>query len=116
MAVSRRYGHEALEASRKLGRKDLTSRAATRLASAFLWESDLDRAEELALEARQLAKDTGAILSRGQALHLLAHVAQLRGDVDRSASLYREAIASFAEAGAALDQGSSLNHLAELVM
>jgi class 3 adenylate cyclase/tetratricopeptide (TPR) repeat protein len=113
---ARRYAQQAYDASREIGRKDLMSWAANSLAGAYLSQFEFDRAEELASESLQLAESSGGIVSRGQALGLLANVAELRGDVDEAAPLYEQAITLFAEAGAALDQARSLNHLAELVM
>jgi class 3 adenylate cyclase/tetratricopeptide (TPR) repeat protein len=113
---SRRYAQEMLDASRELGRKDLMSWATNALANTYLWEIELDRAEELAIEAARLAEESGGIVPRGDALNILANVAELRGDADEGATLNERAIALFAEAGAVLDQGRSLNHLAELVM
>jgi tetratricopeptide (TPR) repeat protein len=114
--ASRRHAQQALEAARAAGRKDLVSWAANVLASSYLWELDLDRAEELAGEARRLADESGGIVTRGQALHTLANAADVRGDPDRAVDLYEASIALFAEAGAVLDHARSLNHLAELVM
>jgi class 3 adenylate cyclase/tetratricopeptide (TPR) repeat protein len=115
-AASRRFAHEALDASRATGRKDLISSAANGLASSYLWELEFDPAEELAGEASRLAEESGGIVPRGQALHTLANVAELRGEADVAVELYEESIALFAEAGAVLDHARSLNHLAELVM
>ncbi len=114
--ASRRHAQQALEAARAAGRKDLVSWAANVLASSYLWELDLDRAEELAGEARRLADESGGIVTRGQALHTLANAADVRGDPDRAIDLYEASVALFAEAGAVLDHARSLNHLAELVM
>jgi class 3 adenylate cyclase/tetratricopeptide (TPR) repeat protein len=113
---SRRFAHQALDAAEASGRKDLIAWAANGLASSYLAEHDLDRAEELASKARRLAEETGAIVARGQALHVLGHVAELRGDADDAVELYEQAIALFAEAGAALDHARNLNFLGELVM
>jgi class 3 adenylate cyclase/tetratricopeptide (TPR) repeat protein len=113
---SRRYAKEALQASRATGRKDVISWAANGLASSHLWDLEFDPAEELATEAHRLAEKSGGIVPRGQALHILANVAELRGDADRAVELYEGAIALFAEAGAVLDHARSLNHLAEHVM
>jgi class 3 adenylate cyclase/tetratricopeptide (TPR) repeat protein len=113
---SRKYAEKALEASREAGRKDLMSWATNGLASSYLWEMDLDRAEELALEAARLAEESRGIVPRGDSLNIRADVAELRGDVDEAIELFEAAIALFAEAGAILDQGRTLNHLAELVM
>jgi tetratricopeptide (TPR) repeat protein len=113
---SRRYAREMLDASRETGRKDWMSWATNGLATSYLWEIELDRAEELAIEAGRLAEESGGIVPRGDSLNILANVAELRGDPDEAAQLNERAIALFAEAGAVLDQGRSLNHLAELVM
>jgi tetratricopeptide (TPR) repeat protein len=113
---ARRFAHEALDAARATGRKDLVSWAANGLAFSHMWELELDPAEELANEALRLAEKSGAVVPRAQALHVLANVAELRGDHDRSIELYEQAIGLFAEAGAVLDHGRNLNHLAELVM
>jgi class 3 adenylate cyclase/tetratricopeptide (TPR) repeat protein len=114
-AGARTYAHQAFDVSRESGRKDVMSAAANGLASSFLWAYELDRAEEFALEARRLAEETGGIVTRGQALNVLANVAELRGASAEAIALYEEAIALFAEAGAVLEQARSLNHLAELV-
>jgi tetratricopeptide (TPR) repeat protein len=116
VAGSRRLAEQALEASRETGRKDLMSSAANGLASSYLWDVDLDRAEELALEAGRLAEESGGIVPRGDSLNILANVAELRGDYDEAVELNEAAIALFSEAGAALDQGRGLNHLSELLI
>ncbi len=113
---SRRFAHQALDAAETTGRKDLMAWAANGLASSYLAEHDLDRAEELANKARRLAEGSGAVVSRGQALHVLGHVAELRGDAEEAVELYEQAIGLFAEAGAALDHARNLNFLGELVM
>jgi class 3 adenylate cyclase/tetratricopeptide (TPR) repeat protein len=113
---ARRYAHETYEISQKTGRKDLIARAANGLA--YSYESDLkvERAEELASYALQLADESGGIVPRGQALHILANVADARGETDRAVDLFEQAIALFAEAGSVLDHARTLNHLAEVVM
>ncbi len=113
---SRRFAHQALDAAETTGRNDLVAWAANGLASSYLAEHDLDRAEELANKAYRLAEKSGAIVPRGQALHALGHVAELRGDAEDAVELYERAIALFAEAGAALDHARNLNFLGELVM
>jgi class 3 adenylate cyclase/tetratricopeptide (TPR) repeat protein len=113
---SRRFAHQALEAAETTGRHDLVAWAANGLAASYLAEHDIDRAEELANKARRLAEKSGAIVARAQALHILGHVAELRGDAEDAVELYERAIALFAEAGAALDHARNLNFLGELVM
>jgi tetratricopeptide (TPR) repeat protein len=113
---SRRYAEHALEAAREAGRKDLMAWATNGLASSYLWEMDLDRAEELALEGDRLAEESRGIVPRGDSLNIRADIAELRGDIDEAIELFEASIALFAEAGAILDQGRTLNHLAELVM
>jgi tetratricopeptide (TPR) repeat protein len=113
---SRRYAEKALEAAREANRKDLMSWATNGLASSYLWEMELDRAEELALEGGRLAEESRGIVPRGDSLNIRADIAELRGDVDEAIELFEESIALFAEAGAILDQGRTLNHLSELVM
>jgi tetratricopeptide (TPR) repeat protein len=115
-AGSRAHAKQALDAAREVGRKDLMSRGANGLATVYLADSELDRAEELALEARQLAEEGGGVVSRGDALNILANVAELRGDTADAIRLYEESIVLFSEAGAVLDQARSLNHLAEILM
>jgi class 3 adenylate cyclase/tetratricopeptide (TPR) repeat protein len=113
---SRRFAHQAFDAAETTGRHDLMAWAANGLASSYLAEHDLDRAEELANKALRLAEESGAIVPRGQALHMLGHVAELREDAEDAVDLYEQAIALFAEAGAALDHARNLNFLGELVM
>jgi class 3 adenylate cyclase len=113
---ARRYAQQALEAARATGRKDLMSWAANGLASSYLWSFELERAEAQAVEAQRLAEESGGIVPRGQALQVLASVAERRGHSEEATRLYEDAIALFAGAGAVLDQGRTLNHLAELVM
>ncbi len=113
---SGRFAEQALVAARATGRKDLVSWAANSLASALVWSAELDPAEKLATDARRLAEESGGIVAGGQALHVLAHIAELRDDRDRAVRLYEEAMALFEESGAALEQGRNLNHLSELVM
>jgi class 3 adenylate cyclase/tetratricopeptide (TPR) repeat protein len=110
------FAEQAFDAARDSGRKDLMSWAANGLAGSYLSRFELERAEELATEARGLAEESGGIVARGQALHVLANVTDLRGEVDEAIALYEQAIALFAEAGAVLDQARSLNHLAEAIM
>jgi tetratricopeptide (TPR) repeat protein len=90
--------------------------AANELAGSYLSRYELDRAVDLANEALRLAEESGGIVPRGHALHVLANVAELRGDHDEAIRLYEQSIALFAETGTALDQARSLNHLAEAVM
>jgi tetratricopeptide (TPR) repeat protein len=113
---SRRFAHQAFDAAETTGRNDLIAWAANGLASTYLAEHDLDRAEELATKAHRLAEKSGAIVPRGQALHVLGHIAELRGDPEEAVELYERAIALFAEAGGALDHARNLNFLGELVM
>jgi class 3 adenylate cyclase/tetratricopeptide (TPR) repeat protein len=113
---SRRFAHQAFDAAETTGRHDLMAWAANGLASSYLAEHDVDRAEELANKAFRLAEESGAIVPRGQALHVLGHVAELREDAEDAVELYEQAIALFAEAGAALDHARNLNFLGELVM
>ena len=113
---SRRFALQAFDAAETTGRHDLMAWAANGLASSYLAEHDLDRAEELANKAHRLAEKSGAIVPRGQALHVLGHVAELRGDAEEAVELYEQAIGLFAEAGAALDHARNLNFLGELVM
>jgi class 3 adenylate cyclase/tetratricopeptide (TPR) repeat protein len=113
--ASRRFAHQAFDAAETTGRKDLMAWAANGLASSYLAEHDLDRAEELANKADRLAEGSGAIVPRGQALHILGHIAELRGDAEDAIELYERAIALLAEAGATLDHARNLNFLGELV-
>jgi class 3 adenylate cyclase/tetratricopeptide (TPR) repeat protein len=113
---ARHYAEQAFEASRESGRADLMSWAANELAGSYLTRHELDRAEELANDALRLAEDSGGIVARGQALHILGDIADQRRDYEQAIGLYERAIAQFAEAGAALDQARSLNHLAETIM
>ncbi|HKD33738.1 MAG TPA: AAA family ATPase [Gaiellaceae bacterium] len=113
---SRRFAHEAFDLAQTTGRNDLMAWAANALASTYLAEDDLDRAEELADKALRLAEKSGAIVPRGQALHLLGHIAELRGDPEDAVELYESAIALFVEAGAALEYARNLNFLGELVL
>ena len=113
---ARRLAHEELDIARAAGRKDLISSAANALAASYFLASELDRAYELATEARNLAKESGGIVVRGKALGILGNIAELRGDAAEAIALYEQSIALFAEAGAVLDHARSLNHLAELVM
>jgi class 3 adenylate cyclase/tetratricopeptide (TPR) repeat protein len=113
---SRRYGQHALDAARESGRKDLMSWAANALADSYLWEFELDRARVLATQALQLAEESGGIVPRGQALHVLGQAAELNGQHAEAMALYEQSIALFAEAGAALDHVRCLNHLSELIM
>ena len=115
-ANARRYAEETFTTSRETGRKDLISRAANGLARSFEADSELDRAEELAQYALRLAEESGGIVSRGQALHILGNVADTRRERETAVDLYERAIAMFAEAGAVLDHARTLNHLAELVL
>jgi class 3 adenylate cyclase/tetratricopeptide (TPR) repeat protein len=113
---SRRFAHQAFDTAESTGRHDLMAWAANGLASSYLAENDLHRAQELANKARRLAEESGATVPRGQALHVLGHVAELRGEVEDAVELYEQAIALFAETGAALDHARNLNFLGELVL
>jgi tetratricopeptide (TPR) repeat protein len=116
VARRRVRSHLCTPQARATGRKDLIARAAKGLSSSYLWQDELDPAEELAGEALRLAEKSGGILPRGHALRILATIAYLRGDSDPAVELYEESIRLFAEAGKVLDHASSLNHLAEIVM
>src|SRR5262249_28012447 len=83
-AKARYYAQQALDVSRANDRKDLISWSANGLGTALLWDDDLERAEELALEARTLAVESGAIVPRGQALQTLAQITAMRGDTDEA--------------------------------
>jgi tetratricopeptide (TPR) repeat protein len=113
---ARVYAEQAFEASRESERPDLMSWAAIELAGSYLSRFELDRADELATEALRLAEESGGIVTRGQALHILGDIADQRREPEQAIGLYERAIALFAEAGAALDQARSLNHLAETIM
>ncbi|MFL5928738.1 MAG: ATP-binding protein [Gaiellaceae bacterium] len=113
---ARRYAHETYETAQETGRKDLVARAANGLADSYEADLELERAEELARDALRLAEESGGIVPRGQALHILANVTDERGDPEAAVELYEQAIALFAEAGAVLEQARALNHLAEVVM
>ena len=115
-ANARRYAHETYDIAQETERKDLIARAANGLAISFEADLELDRAGELASYAFQLADESGGIVPRGQALHILANVADARGEVDEAVDLYEQAIGLFAEAGSVLDHARTLNHFAELVM
>jgi class 3 adenylate cyclase/tetratricopeptide (TPR) repeat protein len=116
VAGSREYAEQAVDAARATGRKDLMSWAANLLATSYLWEYELDQAQEFAIEGGRLAEESGGIVPRGDSLNILANVASLRGNFESAIRLHEESIARFAEAGAALDQGRGLNHLADLLM
>jgi class 3 adenylate cyclase/tetratricopeptide (TPR) repeat protein len=113
---SRRYGQQAFDAARAIGRKDLMSWAANAVADAYLWQSELERAAEVGAEALQLAEESGSIVPRGQALHALGQVAEGNGDHAEAVRLYERSLALFAEAGAALDHARTINHFSELLM
>jgi class 3 adenylate cyclase/tetratricopeptide (TPR) repeat protein len=115
-AKARHYAQQALDVSRATGRKDLISCSAIGLGTALLWDDELERAEELAIEAQTLAVESGGIVPRGQALQTLGQIAALRGETDEAMRLYDESIALFSEAGAVLEQAKSINHAAELAM
>jgi hypothetical protein len=100
---ARRFGQQAFDAARESGRKDLVSRAANSVAGVYVSQLELDRAEELATEARRLAEEGGGIVGRGQARNWLADVAELSGRYTDAIPLCEQSIALFAEAGAALD-------------
>jgi len=114
--ASLRYGEQSLVAARAAGRKDFMSWSANGLASALLWSGDFDAAERFALDAQRLAEESGAIVPRGQALHILAHISQLRGELEKAISQYEEARTLFEESGAALEMARNSNHLAELLL
>jgi tetratricopeptide (TPR) repeat protein len=113
---ARRYAEEALEAARRSDREQVLSWAMNGLAKSYLIEGDLNRATELATEARRLAEESGAVIPHGQALHVLGTVAGERGELDAAAALHEEAIALFSEAGSTLEHGRNLNDLAEILL
>jgi hypothetical protein len=96
---ARRCGQQAFDAARESGRKDLMSRAANSVAGVYVSQLELDRAEELATEARRLAEEGGGIVGRGQARNWLANVAELSGRYTDAIPLCEQSIALFAEAG-----------------
>jgi len=113
---SRRYAEQALVAAQAAGRKDFMSWAANGLANALLWSGELDDAEKFALDAQRLAEESGAVVPRGQALHILAHISQLRDQPETAIARYEEALKLFEESGAALEMGRNHNHLSELLL
>src|SRR5262249_9419036 len=101
---------------RAIGRKDLMSLAANVLGAAYLWDYELARAEELAIEARTLAEESGGGGPGGEGPPHPAPLAGVRAGPGGAGPPAEESIARFSEAGSVLDKARSLNGLAGLTL
>jgi non-specific serine/threonine protein kinase len=97
--ASLRRFEEGLAVSRGIGDPHLVNRAALNICQALMGLGDVDRAEPLAREALEVAREDQNSRDLHLALHFLADCALIRGDVDRAGEGYAKSLR------AALDYG-----------
>jgi class 3 adenylate cyclase/tetratricopeptide (TPR) repeat protein len=103
------YLTEELAAARAAGRKDLESIALLTRADTHRVKLELDEAEALLAEARDLAEESGAVASRGRVFLTWSRIYLLRGDLEQAEEAAQEAERLFTEAGAVWAAARALN-------
>jgi non-specific serine/threonine protein kinase len=105
---------EALPLYRELGDVFGECGALMNLGDSYLGEDDLDRAEEMFVQATDTARRKGAGLALSFALQYMGVVAHHRDDLDGSEAYHREAMGIFEAFGARPNIGWSIYYLATL--
>jgi class 3 adenylate cyclase/tetratricopeptide (TPR) repeat protein len=95
------YIRDALAAAQEVGRKDLEAGALDLLANMHRARLELDEAEELLSQARDLAEESGAVVGRGWVFLTWSRIYLLRGNLEQAEAASQEAVRLFSEAGAA---------------
>jgi class 3 adenylate cyclase/tetratricopeptide (TPR) repeat protein len=103
------YLTEELAAARAAGRKDLESLALLTRADTHRVKLELDEAEALLAEARDLAEESGAVASRGRVFLTWSRIYLFRGDLEQAEEAAQEAERLFGEAGAVWAAARALN-------
>jgi class 3 adenylate cyclase/tetratricopeptide (TPR) repeat protein len=103
------YLTEELAAARAAGRKDLESIALLTRADTHRVKIELDEAEALLAEARDLAEESGAVASRGRVFLTWSRIYLFRGDLEQAEEAAQEAERLFTEAGAVWAAARALN-------
>jgi class 3 adenylate cyclase/tetratricopeptide (TPR) repeat protein len=103
------YLTEELAAARAAGRKDLESLALLTRADTHRVKLELDEAEALLAEARDLAEESGAVASRGRVFLTWSRIYLFRGDLEQADEAAQEAERLFTEAGAVWAAARALN-------
>ena len=120
-AIARHQGR--LEESRQWAEQSLdlrvahgldTVRSLADLASLALAEDDLDRAEELLLQARGIFARDGQVRNVAVASRQLGEVERRRGDNEKAVEHVSDAVRGFAELGEGQSVGACLQDLARL--
>jgi tetratricopeptide (TPR) repeat protein len=104
-----RVADEALSIAREIGRKDLESEVLDTLASVYIGQMQLERAQPLADRALALAEEVGGAAALGRAHRFLGQLYLARGDYDEAESQLEHARTYLEEAGAAWALGRTLN-------
>ena len=104
------YIRDALAAAKDTGRKELEAGALDLLASSHRARLELDEAEELLSQARDLAEESGAVVGRGWVFLTWTRIYALRGNIEQAEASGQEAIRLFSEAGAAWGTSRALIH------
>jgi class 3 adenylate cyclase/tetratricopeptide (TPR) repeat protein len=106
------YIRDALAAAKDTGLKELEAGALDLLASTHRAKLELDEAEQLLTQARDLAEESGAVVGRGWVFLTWTRIYALRGNVEQAEASGQEAIRLFSEAGAAWGTSRALIHSA----
>ena len=106
------YIREALAAAKDTGLKELEAAALDLLASTHRARLELDEAEKLLTQARDLAEESGAVVGRGWVFLTWTRIYGLRGNLEQAEASGQEAIRLFTEAGAAWGAARALIHSA----
>jgi class 3 adenylate cyclase/tetratricopeptide (TPR) repeat protein len=113
----RATARRAIEVAQDIDRTDLEALMTQALAQSYLTELDAEMAAPLVRRARDLAAESGSVISRAVALQSAAFLAELQGDREAATAGYAEARAVYEEvgAGSALDATLKL-HQARTLM
>lgn len=114
---SRKLLDKGLEMARAIDYKPGLARFYTaRGIMAEFFEGDLDKAEQLSLQALEIYRAIGDKLSLGQALGPLASCALKRYDFSRAEQLYNESLSIFREVENEREIAGALENLAEVAL
>ena len=112
----RATARRAIEVAQDGHRPDLEAMMTQSLAQSYLTELDAEQAAPLVRRARDLAAESGSVISRAVALQSAAFLAELQGDLDAATAGYGEAHVIAEEVGAVgLDAALKL-HIARTLM
>ena len=100
-----RYTGEALDIAREAGRPDLESLALSEIAAAHLARLELQRAEEVLVEASALAESSGSLSGAAWVARVRGSILLRRGRFHEAEEAFRTARELFEEIGALSDAG-----------